>query len=250
MKVRIAIATDDHFVSPHFGKCQTYTLVDIEDGTVIKKEVVKNPGLEGHMPGVIPRFLHEHGANFVIAGGMGPRAVDFFNEFGIQTVVGVSGDIDRTIEAFTAGALHAGRNMHELFDHDHEHGHEHEHTHSHEHSHALRDRAPIVCITAQGPDMDSEVDQRFGRSPYFILVNLDTMEFAALENSHADDGGGAGTQAGQMMISNGVSALLTGSVGPNASETLKAAGIQTYTGVSGTVRTAIADYRAGRLTRV
>ncbi|MCL5278161.1 MAG: hypothetical protein M1517_10380 [Deltaproteobacteria bacterium] len=241
MRIRVAIATDDNFVSPHFGKCQMYTLVDIEDGRIVNKEVVENPGLEGHQPGVIPRFLHEKGANFIIAGGMGPRAVNFFNEFGIQTVVGVSGDIDHTLEKFMAGSLQAGRNLHELYEHDHEHG------QSHEHTHELRDGVSIVCITAQGPNLDAEVDPRFGRSPYFILVNPDTLEFAALENTHADAEGGAGTQAGQMMVSNGVTALLTGSVGPNASEALRASGIRMYTGISGTVRQAVEAFKTGQL---
>ncbi len=121
MQVRVAIATDGDFVSPHFGKCHSYTLIDIEDGKVIKKEVVDNPGLEGHAPGEIPRFLHENGANYIIAGGMGPRAVEFFSQFGIQPIVGISGDIQHTIEKFTAGALQTGQNMHELFEHDHDH---------------------------------------------------------------------------------------------------------------------------------
>ncbi len=98
-----------------------YTIVDVEDGSIIKQEVIDNPGFEGHQPGVIPRFLHEKGANVVIAGGMGPRAVDLFNRFGIQTVIGVTGEIDRTLDKFIAGTLQAGQNLHELFGHDHDH---------------------------------------------------------------------------------------------------------------------------------
>ncbi len=124
MQIRVAIATDGDFVSPHFGRCQSYTLVDIEDGKIIKKEVIDNPGQEGHQPGEIPQFLHQKGANYIIAGGMGPRAVDFFSGFGIQTVVGVTGDIKHTIEKFITGELQGGRNMHEL---EHDHGHNHIH---------------------------------------------------------------------------------------------------------------------------
>lgn len=241
MQTRLAIATDGDFVSQHFGRCQSYTIVDIKDGKIIKKELIDNPGLEGHEPGVIPRFLHQMGVSFIIAGGMGPRAIDFFNEFGIQTVVGVSGDIKHTIEKFIAGELQGGRNLHELFEQEHEHGHNHEHTH------ALKDVASLICITAQGPDLNAEVDSRFGRCPYFLLVNPNTLEFVALENANADAEGGAGTQAGQFIISNNVKALLTGSVGPNAYETLNAAGVVMYTGVSGNVRQVIEDYKAGKL---
>ncbi|MGB9735494.1 MAG: NifB/NifX family molybdenum-iron cluster-binding protein [bacterium] len=239
MLIRVAIATDGDFVSQHFGKCQTYTIVDIENGKIIKKELVTNPGLEGHQSGILPEFLYKKGVNYVIAGGMGPRAVDFFNQFGIQPIVGVSGDIKHTIEKFIVGELQSGRNMHELF--------EHEHEHEHEHTHALKDDTSLVCITASGPDLDADVDPRFGRAPYFILVNPDTLEFVALENANADAEGGAGTQAGQFIISNNVKALLTGSVGPNAYETLNAAGVKIYTGITGTVKQVIKDYKAGKL---
>jgi predicted Fe-Mo cluster-binding NifX family protein len=241
MQIRVAIATDGDFVSQHFGRCQSYTIVDIEDGKILKTELIDNPGLEGHEPGVIPRFLHQKGVSYIVAGGMGPRAVEFFNQFGIQTVIGVSGNIKHTIEKFIKGELQGGRNMHELFEQEHEHGHDHEHTH------ALKDTASLICITAREPDLNAEVDSRFGRCPYFLLVNPNTFEFVALENTNAEAEGGAGTQASQFVISNNVKALLTGSVGPNAFETLSTAGIEIYTGVSGTVRQAIEAYKAGKL---
>ena len=79
--VRIAISTDGDLVSPHFGRCPSFTLVDIEDGQITKKEVISNPG---HQPGFIPQFLHQNGVSCIIAGGMGMRATGFFTEYGIR----------------------------------------------------------------------------------------------------------------------------------------------------------------------
>ena len=106
--MRIAISTDGDFVSAHFGRCPSYTLVDIEEGKVVGKEVVNNPG---HHPGNIPQFLHEKGAKCIIAGGMGMRAVGFFNEFNIKTIVGISGKIDEVIEKLQDGTLKGGESL-------------------------------------------------------------------------------------------------------------------------------------------
>ena len=95
-----------------------------------------------------------------------------------------------------------------------------------------------IAISATGRDLDAEVDPRFGRCPYFIIVDTDTMEFEAVENVHAGGSGGVGIAAAQMIIDKGVEAVLTGDMGPNASRVFSSAGIPVTTGVSGTVREA------------
>ncbi|MDD5510064.1 MAG: NifB/NifX family molybdenum-iron cluster-binding protein [Dehalococcoidales bacterium] len=104
-----------------------------------------------------------------------------------------------------------------------------------------------IAISATAPNLDAEVEPRFGRCPYFIIVDPDTMQFEAVENSSAMASGGAGIASGQMIAGKGVSAVLTGNCGPNAYQVLSAAGITIITGVSGKVRDAVSAYKAGQL---
>lgn len=106
--MRIAISTDGDYVSAHFGRCPNFTILDVDNGKVVKKEIVDNPG---HQPGFIPQFLHEKSVNCIIAGGMGMRATGFFEEYGIKTVVGVSGKIDEVIEKLRNGTLEGGESL-------------------------------------------------------------------------------------------------------------------------------------------
>lgn len=106
--MKIAISTDGDYVSAHFGRCPSFTILEIEDSNVVKKDVVANPG---HSPGAIPQFLHERGVNAIIAGGMGMRATGFFDQFGIETIVGVSGRIDEVIDQLLKGALKGGESL-------------------------------------------------------------------------------------------------------------------------------------------
>ena len=102
-----------------------------------------------------------------------------------------------------------------------------------------------ICITAQGDNLDSEIDPRFGRCKYFIIIETDTEAFEAIQNPNIETMGGAGIQSGQFMANNKVKAVLTGNVGPNAFQTLKAAGIHVATGVSGVIKEAIDKYKKG-----
>ena len=103
-----------------------------------------------------------------------------------------------------------------------------------------------ICITSEGKTLDSMVDPRFGRCRNFIFIETDTGNYEAQENTSAQFQGGAGIQSGQLVVSKGVKAVLTGNVGPNAHQVLSAAGVNVFTGVSGTVKEAIEGYRNGK----
>lgn len=102
-----------------------------------------------------------------------------------------------------------------------------------------------ICITAQGKDLEAQVDPRFGRCQDFIIVDTDTGETDVLENANKDGMGGVGVQSGQLMAEKQVKVVLTGNVGPNAFQTLQAANIEVITGVSGRVKDVIEGYNKG-----
>ncbi|MFC1965263.1 NifB/NifX family molybdenum-iron cluster-binding protein [Chloroflexota bacterium] len=103
-----------------------------------------------------------------------------------------------------------------------------------------------IAVSSTGTDLNAQVDPRFGRCQYFIVVDLDTMESEVLENSGAMSGGGAGIATGQIIAGKGVGAVLTGNCGPNAFNILEASGIKVMTGVSGMVQDAVEGYKSGK----
>ncbi len=104
-----------------------------------------------------------------------------------------------------------------------------------------------IAITVTTPNLDADIDPRFGRCQHFIVVDPDTMEFEALNNSGAAAGGGAGIATAQTLAGKSIEAVLTGNCGPNAYQTLEAAGIKVITGVYGKARDAIQSYKSGKL---
>lgn len=104
-----------------------------------------------------------------------------------------------------------------------------------------------IAISSTGPDLESEVDPRFGRCQYFMIVDLNDMSFEAVPNGNLAQGSGVGIQSAKVVADKGVEAVLTGNVGPKAHQVLAAAGLKVVTGVSGPVREAVQQYKDGQL---
>jgi predicted Fe-Mo cluster-binding NifX family protein len=100
--MKIAVAAEDGYVSFHFGHCPEYRIFDVENSNIDFSDTLANPG---HQPGVLPRFLADHGINCIIAGGMGPRAIELFKESNIEVVVGAMGKVEDVVEAYVKGTL-------------------------------------------------------------------------------------------------------------------------------------------------
>ena len=104
-----------------------------------------------------------------------------------------------------------------------------------------------IAISSTGPDLESDVDPRFGRCQYFMIVNLDDMSFEAIANTNLSQGSGVGIQSSKVVADKGAKAVLTGNVGPKAYQALSGGGLEIITGVSGIVREAAQRYKNGQL---
>ncbi len=109
MKIAIPVAEDK--LCMHFGHCQTFALVEIDEET---KSVANTENLipPAHEPGVLPKWLHEKGADVIIAGGMGTRAQQIFEQFGVKVVVGADPDLpEKVADKWIRGVLVTGDNV-------------------------------------------------------------------------------------------------------------------------------------------
>jgi len=104
-----------------------------------------------------------------------------------------------------------------------------------------------LAVSSNGENLDAQLDPRFGRCALFLVVNPDDMSFEAFNNESAAQGGGAGIQAAQFLVSQGVAAVITGNCGPNAVQTLAAAGVDLFAGQAGTVKEVVERYKKGNL---
>ena len=123
--MRIAISADnrnglDSVVSPHFGRCPHYILVNVEGHEVKTVNVVDNPYYGQHSPGMVPDFIHSQGVDVMLTGGMGRRAIAFFEQLGVEAVSGASGTVRRALELYLGGQLRGVQPCRESIEHAHE----------------------------------------------------------------------------------------------------------------------------------
>ncbi len=105
-----------------------------------------------------------------------------------------------------------------------------------------------IAVSASGPGLDAPVDTRFGRAPWFVVVDTETLEARGVKNGQNPDlPQGAGIQAGKTVVETGASALVTGHCGPKAYRVLSSSGVALYLGARGTVRETVEAFRQGKL---
>lgn len=102
---KIATACEGRQLTAHFGHCSHFIIFEIEGEAILSSEAIANPG---HKPGFLPEFLHQHGVQAILSGGMGQGAVDIFNSHGIETVLGAKGDAEAAVKAYLQGDLPSG----------------------------------------------------------------------------------------------------------------------------------------------
>jgi predicted Fe-Mo cluster-binding NifX family protein len=108
-----------------------------------------------------------------------------------------------------------------------------------------------IAITAQGKELSSEIDLRFGRAKFLLVVDTETDDFEVHDNElNLNAVQGAGIQTGQNIANLGVEAVITGNVGPNAFKTLNAANVKIFLAEKQAVQDAIDSFKAGKLKEV
>jgi predicted Fe-Mo cluster-binding NifX family protein len=122
--MRIAVSADnknglDSVVSPHFGRCPHFVVVDVEDHDVREVREVDNPYYARHQPGQVPAFIDSLGADVMLTGGMGGRAIMFFQQFGIEGVTGAFGSVRQSVERYLGGELKGAESCKESEEHGH-----------------------------------------------------------------------------------------------------------------------------------
>lgn len=120
--MRIAISAEENNglksrVSHHFGRCPYFVIVDVANSRIEKIEVVENPYFAGHQPGMVPGFINEQGVQVMLSGGMGRRAIGFFQQYGISPATGAHGTVQSTLDSYFRGDLQQAAPCRESIEH-------------------------------------------------------------------------------------------------------------------------------------
>jgi predicted Fe-Mo cluster-binding NifX family protein len=122
--MRVAISADtnnelESVVAHHFGRCPYFAIIDLEGREIIAIQVIDNPFYNGHQPGQVPGFIHQQNANVMLSGGMGGRAIQFFQQYGIETATGATGTVRQSLERYLGGDLAGAAPCKESVEHGH-----------------------------------------------------------------------------------------------------------------------------------
>ena len=231
MLIAIPVATDrgeDSAISEHFGRSPYYAFVKIEGDKIVSINIEPNP-FSQHGPGQIPGYMREKGVDVLIVRGIGRKAIEYLNEYGIQVIRGAHGTIKEVVQNFLEGKLESV---------------EYE---PKERFHGRKPRRIAIPSTAEDPE--AEIDQRFARAPYIAIFDEATGQFEFHENKEAEVHG-AGPRMAQFLADKSVDVLITANVGTNAYEALRMAGIEVYLFQKGAIKEALEAFKEGKLSKV
>jgi predicted Fe-Mo cluster-binding NifX family protein len=122
MRIAVSVETNNELesvVSHHFGRCPFFAIVDLEGRDFKSVQVIDNPFYNGHQPGQVPGFISEQKANVMLSGGMGGRAIQFFEQFGIEAATGATGTVRQSLEQYLGGELTGAAPCKESVEHGH-----------------------------------------------------------------------------------------------------------------------------------
>ncbi|MFW5991775.1 MAG: NifB/NifX family molybdenum-iron cluster-binding protein [Halanaerobiaceae bacterium] len=105
---KIAVPSEGNYIAQHFGHCPEFNIIESEGDRVIEKETIPNPG---HRPNFLPKFLNDKGVDCVLAAGMGSRAINLFENNGIEVVTGATGTVDEAIKLYLEDSLETEGNI-------------------------------------------------------------------------------------------------------------------------------------------
>ncbi|MEW6717467.1 MAG: NifB/NifX family molybdenum-iron cluster-binding protein [Chloroflexota bacterium] len=120
MRIVVSVETNnnlDSVVAHHFGRCPYFALVDLENRDVKAVQVIDNPYYGNHQPGQVPGFIKSQNADVMLSGGMGGRAIQFFQQFGIETATGATGTVRTALESYLGGELSGAAPCKESIEH-------------------------------------------------------------------------------------------------------------------------------------
>ena len=129
--MRLAISVEDNnglesTISHHFGRCPFFVLVDVDGDEIKGVQVIDNPYFAQHQPGMVPGYIKSQNANVMISGGMGRRAIAFFQDYGIDIATGATGTVKATIDNYLRGHLSTAEPCRESIKHARHHHHSHD----------------------------------------------------------------------------------------------------------------------------
>ncbi len=207
--MKVALTVHQGRVAPLFDAAHRLLLVTFRGGSRRRREEI----LTGETPLHRAEQVVQTGADELVCGAISAVTRAFLAGWGVRVLPWVTGDVDTVI------GMIAGRD-------------------------ATRTK---VAVSAAGPDPASEVDPRFGRAPWILVVEPETGEFEAIPNERGAGPWGPENSPVRFVLDRRVGTVITGRLGPNARGTLGAAGVRIVTGARGRVTDVVREYRAGGL---